>query len=226
MRFLILIFLTFSTIFANSLELDGIVESQNEKIISSKMMGYITKIYVNEGDSVKKGEILYEIDPTDILYNSDILKNQVKNLELNLKRYKDLLDQDLVSKFDYEQLELNLMNTKNMISITNAKLKEVDTQYDYLKIKAPNDGLIIKKSIKAGEMAMPSIPALILTDLSNLLIKADISETNLILGEYSVVIKDTATFPAGDYLVDVEYTSADGFKRSTPTFQIKMVERL
>ena len=80
MRFLILIFLTFSTIFANSLELDGIVESQNEKIISSKMMGYITKIYVNEGDSVKKGEILYEIDPTDILYNSDILKNQVKNL--------------------------------------------------------------------------------------------------------------------------------------------------
>ena len=53
-----------------------------------------------------------------------------------------------------------------------------------------------------------------------------ISETNLILGEYSVVIKDTATFPVGDYLVDVEYTSADGFKRSTPTFQIKMVERL
>lgn len=53
-----------------------------------------------------------------------------------------------------------------------------------------------------------------------------ISETDLILGEYSVVIKDTATFPAGDYLVDVEYTSADGFKRSTPTFQIKMVERL
>lgn len=53
-----------------------------------------------------------------------------------------------------------------------------------------------------------------------------ISETNLVNGEYSVVIKDTATFPAGDYLVDVEYTSADGFKRSTPTFQIKMVERL
>ena len=53
-----------------------------------------------------------------------------------------------------------------------------------------------------------------------------ISETNLVLGEYSVIIKDTTTFPVGDYLVDVEYTSADGFKRSTPTFQIKMVERL
>ena len=139
MRFLILIFLTFSTIFANSLELDGIVESQNEKIISSKMMGYITKIYVNEGDSVKKGEILYEIDPTDILYNSDILKNQVKNLELNLKRYKDLLDQDLVSKFDYEQLELNLITAK-------AKLNELNANFNYLKVKAPNNALVVKIS--------------------------------------------------------------------------------
>ena len=42
-----------------------------------------------------------------------------------------------------------------------------------------NDGLIIKKMVKAGEMAMPSVPAFILTDLSKLLIKADISEANL-----------------------------------------------
>ena len=172
MRFLILIFLTFSTIFANSLELDGIVESQNEQIISSKMMGYITKIYVNEGDSVKKGEILYEIDPTDILYNSDILKNQVKNLELNLKRYKDLLDQDLVSKFDYEQLELNLITAK-------AKLSELNANFNYLKVKAPNNALVVKKSIKEGEMAMPAMPHLILTDLDDLIIKSNIAESSL-----------------------------------------------
>ena len=172
MRFLILIFLTFSTIFANSLDLDGIVESQNEKIISSKMMGYITKIYVNEGDNVKKGEILYEIDPTDILYNSDILKNQVKNLELNLKRYKDLLDQDLVSKFDYEQLELNLITAK-------AKLSELNANFNYLKVKAPNNALVVKKSIKEGEMAMPAMPHLILTDLDDLIIKSNIAESSL-----------------------------------------------
>ena len=161
MRFLILIFLTFSTIFANSLELDGIVESQNEKIISSKMMGYITKIYVNEGDSVKKGEILYEIDPTDILYNSDILKNQVKNLELNLKRYKDLL---------YH--ELNLITAK-------AKLSELNANFNYLKVKAPNNALVVKKSIKEGEMATPMMPHLILTDLDDLIIKSNIAESSL-----------------------------------------------
>lgn len=87
--------------------------------------------------------------------------------------------QDLVSKYEVEQLELNLLNSKSMVNIANAKLKEINSQYDYLKIKAPNNGLIIKKSIKVGEMAMPSIPALILTDLSNLLVKTDISESNL-----------------------------------------------
>jgi RND family efflux transporter MFP subunit len=136
------------------------------------MMGYITKIYVNEGDSVKKGEILYEIDPTDILYNSDILKNQVKNLELNLKRYKDLLDQDLVSKFDYEQLELNLITAK-------AKLSELNANFNYLKVKAPNNALVVKKSIKEGEMAMPAMPHLILTDLDDLIIKSNIAESSL-----------------------------------------------
>jgi membrane fusion protein, multidrug efflux system len=173
-------------LFANQLELSGTVISDNEKIITSRNMGYIKEVYVNEGSQVKKGDILYEIDSSNIdsnkkevLLNLEILKNQARNIEINYNRYKRLQEQDLVSKYDLEQLELNLMNTKNMISITNAKLKEVDTQYDYLKIKAPNDGLIIRKSIKAGEMAMPSMPALILTDLSNLLIKTDISETNL-----------------------------------------------
>jgi membrane fusion protein, multidrug efflux system len=173
-------------LFANQLELSGTVISDNEKIITSRNMGYIKDVYVQEGSNVKKGDILYEIDSSsidsnkkEVLLNLEILKNQEKNIQLNYNRYKRLQEQDLVSKYDLEQLELNLLNTKNMILITNAKLKEVDTQYDYLKIKAPNDGLIIKKSIKAGEMAMPSMPALILTDLSNLLIKTDISETNL-----------------------------------------------
>jgi membrane fusion protein, multidrug efflux system len=173
-------------LFANQLELSGTVISDNEKIITSRNMGFIKDVYVQEGSTVKKGDILYEIDSSNIdsnkkevLLNLEILKNQANNIELNYKRYKRLQEQDLVPKYDVEQLELNLINTKNMISITNAKLKEINTQYDYLKIKAPNDGLIIKKSIKAGEMAIPSFPALILTDLSNLLIKTDISESNL-----------------------------------------------
>lgn len=171
---------------ATQIELSGTVISDNEKIITSRNMGYIKEVYVSEGSSVKKGDILYEIDSSnidsnkkEILLNLEFLQNQTKNIELNLGRYKRLQAQDLVSKYEVEQLELNLLNSKNMVNIANTKLKEINLQYDYLKIKAPNNGLIIKKSIKVGEMAMPSIPALILTDLSSLLIKTDISESNL-----------------------------------------------
>jgi RND family efflux transporter MFP subunit len=149
-------------------------------------MGYVKSVNVDEGSSVKKGQVLYEIDSSNMDSNKkeaelnlEILQNQAKNLELNLNRYKNLQAQDLVSKYEVEQLELNLANIKNMISITTAKVKEVNAQYEYLKVKAPNDGLVMKKSIKAGEMAMPGMPAIILTDLSTLLVKADISETNL-----------------------------------------------
>lgn len=173
-------------LFASQIELDGTVVSDNEKMITSRNMGYIKEVFVSEGSSVKKGDILYEIDSSnmdsnkkEVQLNLEILQNQSKNLELNLSRYKNLQAQDLVSKYEVEQLELNLSNIKNMINITNVKLKEVNLQYDYLKVKAPNDGLILKKNIKAGEMAMPGMPSIILTDLSNLLIKSDISETNL-----------------------------------------------
>ena len=174
------------SLFSQEIELSGTVISDNEKVISSRNMGFVKNVYVSEGSFVKKGELLYEIDSSnmdsnkkEILLNLQIQQNQLNNIQTNYNRYKRLYAQDLVPKYDVEQLELNLMNTKNMIAITNAKLKEINTQYDYLKIKAPNDGLVIKKSIKAGEMAMPSVPAIILSDLTSLKIKTDISESNL-----------------------------------------------
>jgi len=174
------------SLFSQEIELSGTVISDNEKVISSRNMGYVENVYVSEGSFVKKGQLLYDIDSSnmdsnkkEILLNLQIQQNQLNNIQTNYNRYKRLYKQDLVPKYDVEQLELNLMNTKNMISITKAKLKEINTQYDYLKIKAPNDGLVIKKSIKAGEMAMPSVPAIILSDLSSLKIKTDISESNL-----------------------------------------------
>jgi RND family efflux transporter MFP subunit len=184
-KILILTILSLYT-FANDIELSGTVISDNEKVITSRNMGFIKNVYVTEGSFVKKGQLLYDIDSSSIdskkqeaLLNLEIQQNKLNNIQTNYNRYKRLYAQDLVPKYDVEQLELNLLNVKNMIAIARAKLKEVQAQYDYLKIKAPNNGLIIKKSIKAGEMAMPSVPAIILSDLSSLKIKTQISESKL-----------------------------------------------
>lgn len=173
-------------VFANEIELSGTVISDNEKVITSRNIGFIKDVYVSEGSFVKKGQLLYEIDSSSIdskkneaLLNLQIQKNKLNNIKINYQRYLRLYKQDLVPKFDLEQLELKMLNIKNMILIANSKLDEVKHQYKYLQIKAPNNGLIIKKYIKAGEMAMPMAPAIILSDLSNLKIKTDISQKYL-----------------------------------------------
>lgn len=197
---LLLPFLLFLQVNAQE-ELSGTVISDNEKIITSRYMGFIKKVYVSEGDFVKKGQLLYEIDSSNIdskkqeaQLSLQIQKNNLNNIKTNYERYKRLYKKDLVPKYDVEQLELKLKNVQNMISIAKAKLKEVNYQYNYLKIVAPNDGLVIKKTIKSGEMAMPSSPAIILSDLNSLKIKTNISESSLRkikIGQEAIIIIDS-----------------------------------
>lgn len=149
-------------------------------------MGFVTSVRVSEGDKVKKGQVLYTIDSREIdsgvrqaELSLQMYQNQYANVKLNLERYKRLYKQDMVSKYEVENLELNAKNLQDMMNIAKAQLNEVKSQYKYLVVKAPNDGVIIKKNIKVGEMAMPGMPALILSDLSNLKIEVEIAEQDM-----------------------------------------------
>ena len=178
--------LTSFTLNAKTIELSATVISDNEKLITSRFMGFVKSVTVGEGDIVKKGQLLYEIDSTEIdskkqqaLLSIQMYQNQYTNIRINYERYQRLFEKGLVSKFEVEQLELQYKNLKDMIHIAKIRVKEVENQYKYLQIKAPNDGVIIKKSIKSGEMAIPGMPALILSDISSLKIKTEIAENDL-----------------------------------------------
>ena len=172
--------------FAKTIELSSTVISDNEKYITSRFMGFIKSVNVAEGDIVKKGQLLYSIDSTEIdskkqqaLLAVQMYENQYLTMKRNYERFKRLLEKGLVSQFEVEQLHLGTVNLEDMVKITKAQVKEVENQYRYLTIKAPNNGVIIKKTIKAGEMAIPGMPALVLSDLSSLKIKTEVSEGDL-----------------------------------------------
>ncbi len=181
------IFLALSvTLIAETLTLSGSVISDNQKMITSRFMGFVTDVRVSEGDEVKSGDLLYTIDSREIdsakiqaELNLQMYQNQHNNLLLNLTRHKRLFEKDMVAKYKVEELELANINMQNMIMMAKARLSEVKNQYRYLNITAPNDGVIVSKNIKVGEMAMPGMPAIVLSDLSNLKIAAEISEDNL-----------------------------------------------
>jgi RND family efflux transporter MFP subunit len=189
-----------SMLFAEGLTFSGNVISDNQKMITSRYMGFVTQLYVAAGDHVKKGQVLYKIDSRDI----NLAVNQVKlaidqaqlslqmyqskyaNVELNLARHRRLLAQNMVSKYDVENLALAASNLKDMIGIAQkqleqakVRLQEVQSQYKYLNIKAPNSGVIIKNNIRVGEMAMPGMPAMVLSDLQDLKIVVDVAESDL-----------------------------------------------
>jgi len=199
-KILILASLVSINVNAIELHLTGSVVSNNQKMMTSRFMGYIKNMAVNEGDIVKKGDLLYEIDSRDI----DSAKSQVElaisqatlalqmnrsqynNVLTNLLRHKRLFKKGMVSKYDLENLQLAEANMKRMVTISQDQVKqakekkrEVMNQYKYLTIKAPNDGVIVAKKANEGEMAIPGMPAVILTDLSELRVVVEISETNL-----------------------------------------------
>ncbi|MEA2050717.1 MAG: efflux RND transporter periplasmic adaptor subunit [Campylobacterota bacterium] len=182
----ILVVLLANISFAKTIELSATVISDNEKYLTSRFMGFIKSVEVNEGDIVKKGKILYSIDSTEIDSKKlqanlavQMYDNQYQTMKRNYERFKRLLEKGLVSKFEVEQLELGTKNLEDMVKIGKSQVKEVENQYQYLTIKAPNDGVVIKKTIKAGEMAIPGMPAIVLSDLNSLKIKSEISEGDL-----------------------------------------------
>jgi len=189
-----------SSLNAIELDLSGAVQSDNQKMITSRYMGIVKKMLVSEGDIVKRGQLLYQIDSKEIDSKKEQVnlaisqaqlalqmnKNQYSNVLLNLGRYKRLFKKGMVSKYELENLELNAKNMKDMVSIASKQVaqakamkKEVLNQYNYLKLKAPNDGVIIAKRLNVGEMAIPGMPGVILTDLSKLSIIVEIAEHDI-----------------------------------------------
>ena len=185
-KIILALLLSFSSLNAQNIELSATVISDNEKFITSRFMGFVKKIKVSEGSIVRKGQLLYKIDTTDIDAKRSQAKLQVSMYQTqfeivkrNYERFQRLYEKGLVSKVKVEELEMNYRNLQDMIGVAKSQLREVTNQYKYLAIKAPNNGVITRKMIKVGEMAIPGMPALVLTDLSSLKIKAEISESNL-----------------------------------------------
>ncbi|WP_309498111.1 efflux RND transporter periplasmic adaptor subunit [Sulfurovum sp.] len=199
MKVMIILSLSMS-VHALEINLSGSVISENKKMMTSRYMGYVKNMYVSEGDIVKKGQLLYEIDTTEIesaerqvdlaisqaRIGLQMNKNQYNNVLTNLARHERLYKKNMVSKYEFEMLQLAAKNLKDMVKISEEQVKqalakkdEVINQYNYLKIHAPNDGVIVAKKLNEGEMAIPGMPAVILTDLSRLKIISELSETQL-----------------------------------------------
>jgi len=181
---------------ANEITLTGTVISNGQKMIGSRYMGYIKKVFVKLGDYVKREDDLYEMESAEF----DIMKSQAdvaleqskvvlefwkKRLEV-IQRRKEKLQQkeNMMPMTDIEDLDTMAENAKAMLDSAQVmvkemaiKAKQLATVYNYLKMKAPSDGVIVQKNIKVGDMVMPGMLTIMMVDMEDLEIDVSISES-------------------------------------------------
>jgi len=194
-KILFVTFLLISSLSAGNIVLTGTVISDGQKMIGSRYMGYVKKVYVKLGDKVKREDNLYEIESAEF----DIMKTQsnlmLEQAQLALEYWKDRLrvlnkKKETVKKkqgitgFDWDDLEGQVENVKAMLESTKIMVKHAAEQvkqmavvFNYLKMKAPSDGVVVQKNIKVGDMIMPGMLAIMIVDTENLEIDVSLSES-------------------------------------------------
>lgn len=183
----------------NEISGSGTIEV-TEVDISAKLMGRIEKINFDEGDIVKKGNLLFVLNHDEL---NDQLKQfeaglnaskeQIEQIEVQLKNSKDNLirAKDLFRSGSYSQQQLDAAETQyKMLSAQFNSAKQLNNQasaqLDYIKtqignayIYSPISGVILKKNSEAGEIISPGMAILTIGDLSKPWLKIYISETDL-----------------------------------------------
>ncbi|HVX52368.1 MAG TPA: efflux RND transporter periplasmic adaptor subunit [Chitinophagaceae bacterium] len=164
----------------------GQVEASQTASISTRMMGYITKVYVKTGDNVKQGQLLFTINSTDILAKRAQADAAVAQAEAALAsaqkdydRFTVLFKQQSASAKELDNVTLQFNEAKAGAEAAKQMRNEVSAQLSYTNVTAPFSGVITQKMLDAGNMASPGLPVLVLEGSGNLQVSASIPETEI-----------------------------------------------
>jgi RND family efflux transporter MFP subunit len=150
----------------------GALSSKNTSVLSSKVMGRVVVLNVQEGDTVTAGKLLLRIDSGEITAQMIQAQAAYNNAKLQYDRIKSLFDAKASTQMEMDQATLGLQTAE-------AGLKAAQAMESYTNITAPIPGQIVEKRINLGEMAMPGQPVLRIEDNRNLRLEATVRESDL-----------------------------------------------
>lgn len=170
----------------NAIEASGQVQSSQTANISTRVMGYITKMNVNIGDHVHKGQVLATISNDDILAKraqADAAIAQaeiaVKNAKKDYDRFQVLYKQQSASAKEVENMTMQYAGVKSVLETARQMRNEVNAMLSYTSLTAPFDGVVTQRSADAGNMANPGIPILAVERAGSFQVIASVSENSI-----------------------------------------------
>jgi len=147
----------------------GLIESQENIMVSAKAMGVVTSVYVTEGQTVTKGQTLAVLDNAITLRSIEEVKANMELVNTIYEKQKNLWDQKIGTEVQYLQ-------AKNNKESLEKRLATLEEQLDMSRIKSPINGTIDAVNIKIGENAAPGAPAFRVVNTNSLKVKANVSE--------------------------------------------------
>ncbi|APY12741.1 efflux transporter periplasmic adaptor subunit [Seonamhaeicola sp. S2-3] len=168
------------------LAVSGKVQAVNSSNLSTRMMGYVNKIYVKVGDKVKKGQLLLSVNNTDLSaklaqVNAKVTEAEAafNNAEKDYNRYKNLFNENSASQKELDDITANYNMSKARLKAANEMKKEVQAQFSYANIRAPFSGVVSNKFINEGDMANPGMPLIEVESPGKFQVMAMVPETEI-----------------------------------------------
>lgn len=174
----------------NSVTATGTIEPVTSVDVGTQVSGVISKLYVDYNSVVKAGEVIAELDRTNLTSELSSaqasLKSAQSNLEYqktNYERYKALYDKGLISANDFEQARLSYVQAQQQTQQQKENVKKAQTNLGYATITSPIDGVVLSKEVEEGQTVASSFntPTLfkIARDLTDMRVIADVDEADI-----------------------------------------------
>ena len=164
----------------------GSIESEHFANLSTRAMGYVSKVYVKVGDQVRKGQLLIDINSDEIdakkAQAQAVLSQaeaQMKLAEKDYRRYQELFNEKSASQKELDDITLRYEIAKGNYERALQVQNEIDALMAYNHIRAPFAGVITSKSIKMGDMANPGQPLMSLEAPGKFVANVMVPETSI-----------------------------------------------
>lgn len=175
---------------STSVTATGTIEPVTEVEVGTQVSGIIDKIYVDFNSEVRKGQLIAELDKTNLISRLSSAKSQLESnksdyeyQKKNLDRMKELHAKQYISEDEYESAVLSYNKAKAQYDAQKLSVDEAQTNLGYAYIYSPIDGVILSREVEEGQTVAASMttPTLftIAQDLTDMRVIADVDEADI-----------------------------------------------
>ena len=168
----------------------GTIEPVTSVDVGTQVSGIVSKLYVDYNSVVMAGDIIAELDRTNLMSELSSAQANLKSAQseldyqkTNYERFKTLYDKGLISANDYEQARLSYIKAEQTVTHQKESVKKAQTNLGYATITSPIDGVVLKKEVEEGQTVASSFntPTLftIAKDLTDMRVIADVDEADI-----------------------------------------------